>query len=58
MILVWPAREYLASYVAALERGWWPDNVRREAAAREQLDTIARDLDQPSHLVNLRVVFT
>ena len=45
MRLVWPAREYLASYVAALERGWSPDNVRGEAAAREQLEKIATDPD-------------
>ena len=43
MTLVWPAREYLASYAAALERGWSPDNVRGEAAAREQLERIAAD---------------
>ena len=43
MTLVWPAREYLESYVAALERGWSPDNVRGEAAAREQLHRIAAD---------------
>ena len=45
MTLVWPAREYLASYVAALERGWSPDNVRRRATAREQLEKIAADPD-------------
>jgi len=43
--LVWPAREYLASFAAALERGWSPDNVRGEAAAREALDQIAVDPD-------------
>ena len=43
MKLVWPAREYLDSYIAALERGWSPDNVRGEAAAREQLQQIAAD---------------
>jgi len=43
--LVWPAREYLSSYVAALERGWSPDNLRREAATREELDRIALDAD-------------
>ena len=43
MRLVWPAREYLASYAAALERGWSPDNVRGEAAARDQLARIASD---------------
>jgi predicted acetyltransferase len=41
--LVWPARQHLASYVEALERGWSPDNVRPEAAAREELQAIAAD---------------
>lgn len=41
--LVWPASEYLPGYVAALERGWSPDNLRGEAAAREQLIRIAAD---------------
>jgi predicted acetyltransferase len=45
MRLVWPAREHLASYIAALERGWSPDNVRGEAAAREELTRIAMDPD-------------
>jgi predicted acetyltransferase len=45
MILVWPARAYLASYAAALERGWSPDNIRGADAAREQLDRIAADPD-------------
>jgi predicted acetyltransferase len=45
MDLVWPAEAYLPSYVAALERGWSPDNVRPEAAAREQLAKIAQDPD-------------
>lgn len=44
MNLVWPAREYLASYVGALERGWSPDNLRPEAA-REELSRIAADAD-------------
>jgi predicted acetyltransferase len=43
MQLVWPAREHLASYVAALERGWSPDNIRGEVAAREELKKIAAD---------------
>jgi predicted acetyltransferase len=43
MQLVWPAEEHLASYTAALERGWSPDNTRPEAAVREQLEKIARD---------------
>ena len=45
MELVWPAREYLAGYVAALERGWSSDNLRGEAAAREELARIAADPD-------------
>ncbi len=43
--LVKPSRRYLPSYRAALERGWSPDNVRLEAAAREQLAAIAADPD-------------
>jgi len=42
--LVIPSREWLAGYVAALETGWSPDNLRPEVA-REQLDAIARDVD-------------
>jgi predicted acetyltransferase len=45
MRLVWPAREHLPSYIAALERGWSPDNVRGETAAREELTRIAKDAD-------------
>ena len=41
--LVWPSREYLPGYVQALERGWAPDNVRGEAAAREALQKISKD---------------
>lgn len=44
MTLVWPEKRYLASYVAALERGWSPDNLRAEAAA-EELARIAVDAD-------------
>jgi predicted acetyltransferase len=43
MKLVWPAAEYLPSYVAALERGWSADNVRGEVAAREELAKIVAD---------------
>ena len=43
MQLVWPAGEYLSSYVSALERGWSADNVRGAAAAREELEKIAHD---------------
>lgn len=42
--LVIPSREYLAGYVAALETGWSPDNLRPEVA-QEQLAQIARDAD-------------
>jgi predicted acetyltransferase len=45
MKLVWPSREYLPSYVAALERGWSPDNVRGQIAAQEELQRIAEDAD-------------
>ena len=44
MRLVWPSREYLASYVAALERGWSPNNLRPETAG-EELAEIATDAD-------------
>jgi predicted acetyltransferase len=42
--LVWPAREYLAGYVSALQRGWSPDNLRQEAA-QEELARIAANPD-------------
>ena len=41
--LVWPSSEYLPSYVTALERGWSPDNLRGEQAAREELAKIAEN---------------
>jgi len=40
--LVWPAAEYLPSYVQALERGWSPA-TGRPAAAQEELARIAAD---------------
>jgi predicted acetyltransferase len=43
MKLVWPSAEYLPSYIAALERGWSPDNIRGPAVALEQLAHIAAD---------------
>jgi len=43
MRLVRPEPAHLAGYVAALERGWSPDNTRGAAAAREQLEQIASD---------------
>jgi len=45
MRLVWPAREYLADYVAALKRGWSPDNMRPEAAG-EELQRISVNADR------------
>jgi predicted acetyltransferase len=42
MDLLTPTEAHLASYVAALERGWSPDNVRPEAS-RDQLEEIRRD---------------
>jgi predicted acetyltransferase len=45
MHLVWPSEPYLPSYAAALKRGWSPDNVRVEAARREQVEMIALDPD-------------
>jgi hypothetical protein len=45
MKLVWPSREYLPSYVAALERGWSHDNLRGEIVAAEELARIAQDAD-------------
>jgi predicted acetyltransferase len=43
--LVWPAREHLAEYLAALNRGWSPDNVRGDVARREELARIAGNAD-------------
>ena len=43
--IVRPASEHLDAYVAALNRGWSPDNVRGAEAAAEQLAWIARDPD-------------
>ena len=41
--IVRPVAEHLSSYVAALERGWSPDNVRLDVARREELAAIAED---------------
>jgi predicted acetyltransferase len=43
MHLVWPSIEHLPSYVAALERGFSPDNVRGLETTREELAAIALD---------------
>lgn len=40
--LVWPAAQYLSSYIQALEQGWSPDNLRPQASA-EELARIAAD---------------
>ena len=43
MDLVRPSLEHLPSYVAALARGWSPDNIRGLAATREELAGIEKD---------------
>ncbi|MEQ1759658.1 MAG: GNAT family N-acetyltransferase [Vicinamibacterales bacterium] len=45
MQLVRPATEYLSQYVAALQQGWSPNNLR-PAAAAEELERIARNPDR------------
>jgi predicted acetyltransferase/predicted enzyme related to lactoylglutathione lyase len=45
MQLVWPAAQYLPSYIHALQQGWSPDNLRPEAA-QEQLARIAASPDR------------
>ncbi|MDR6498160.1 putative acetyltransferase [Burkholderia ambifaria] len=44
--LLRPTTALLPSYVSALEAGWSPDNVRKEIAAREQLDAIDVDAER------------
>jgi len=44
MQLVRPTKVHLASYVAALERGWSADNVRGIVAAQEELAKIEADV--------------
>ncbi|MEO8674258.1 MAG: GNAT family N-acetyltransferase [Casimicrobiaceae bacterium] len=41
--LIQPTLEALPAYAAALSRGWSPDNIRGEVAAREQLAKIDAD---------------
>jgi predicted acetyltransferase len=48
MHLVWPSERYLPGYVSALNRGWSADTIRGAAAAREELEKIARD---PTHFL-------
>jgi predicted acetyltransferase len=43
MELVVPALDRLEAYADALRRGFWSDNTRREASAREELERIAAD---------------
>jgi predicted acetyltransferase len=43
MELVVPSLPHLDAYADALRRGFWSDNSRREASAREELDRIAAD---------------
>jgi predicted acetyltransferase len=45
MELVQATRDHLASYVAALRRGWSADNIRGAVAAREELARIEEDRD-------------
>jgi predicted acetyltransferase len=45
MQLVRPTKAHLASYIAALERGWSADNERGVAAARDELANIDADVD-------------
>jgi len=45
MRLVRPTTIHLASYVAALQRGWSADNVRGAVAAREELARIDANAD-------------
>lgn len=46
MELVWPSIELLPRYVDALERGWSPVTHQGDAAARQELERIARDPEQ------------
>src|SRR5260370_17811614 len=41
--LLVPSLAHLDAYADALRRGWSPDNVRLEEAAREELELIAHD---------------
>jgi len=43
MQLLVPAIEQIDAYAEALRRGWSPDNIRREEAAREELAMIDED---------------
>jgi predicted acetyltransferase len=43
MQLVRPSMQFLSSYVAALKRGWSPDNARGAAATLDELAAIEKD---------------
>ena len=43
MGLVRPQAHHLASFVSALDRGWWPDSTRGAEAAREEVERVQRD---------------
>ena len=43
LTLVWPGTQYLRGYIAALECGWSPDNLRGAVARVEELERIAAD---------------
>ncbi len=45
MQLVWPSREFLPSYVSALQRGWSPDSARGSTRIEEELAAISRNAD-------------
>ena len=52
MELVRPEPNHLASYVAALQRGWSPDTTRGAEAAREALEKIEADPTSPFVVVD------
>jgi hypothetical protein len=43
MQLVPPSLDRLPSYIAALKRGWSPDNIKGAAASFEELEHIEKD---------------
>ncbi len=43
--LITPTHSHVASYVDALQRGWSANNERPQAAAREERESIATDVD-------------
>jgi predicted acetyltransferase len=43
MQLVRPSLDCLPSYIAALKRGWSPDNIRGAAASNDELEQIEKD---------------